>query len=200
MQVTVKCFFGICRWQIFSPSLGVTYTHHHDETVVVVALLSRAQLFVTPWTTAHQASCPSLSPRICSNSRPWRQWCHPNIYSLLPPSCFAFNLSQQQGLFQWVSSSYQVVKVIKFQHSVQFSRSVVSNSLRPHESQHARPPCLSPTPGVHPNPCPLSRWYHPTILSPVVPFSSCPQSFPASGSFQMSQLFTSGGQSTGVSG
>ena len=139
MQVTVKCFFGICRWQIFSPSLGVTYTHHHDETVVVVALLSRAQLFVTPWTTAHQASCPSLSPRICSNSRPWRQWCHPNIYSLLPPSCFAFNLSQQQGLFQWVSSSYQVVKVIKFQHSVQFSRSVVSNSLRPHESQHARP-------------------------------------------------------------
>ena len=160
MQVTVKCFFGICRWQIFSPSLGVTYTHHHDETVVV-ALLSRAQLFVTPWTTAYQASCPSLSPRICSNSRPWRQWCHPNIYSLLPPSCFAFNLSQQQGLFQWVSSSYQVVKVIKFQHSVQFSRSVVSNSLRPHESQHARPPYPSPTPGVYPNSCPSSQPSHP---------------------------------------
>ena len=83
--------------------------------------------------------------------------------------------------------------------SVQFSRSVVSNSLRPHEPQHARPPCLSPTPGVHPNPCPLSQWCHPTISSSVVPFSSCPQSFPASGSFQMSQLFASDGQSIGVS-
>ena len=82
---------------------------------------------------------------------------------------------------------------------VQFSCSVVSNSLRPHELQDARPPCPSPTPRVHPNPCPLSRWCHPTISSSVVPFSSCPQSFPASGSFQMSQLFTSGGQSSGVS-
>ena len=83
--------------------------------------------------------------------------------------------------------------------SVQFTRSVMSDSLWPHESQHARPPCPSPTPGVHPNPCPSSRWCHPTILSSVVPFSSCPQSFPASGSFPMSQLFTSGGQSIGVS-
>ena len=72
--------------------------------------------------------------------------------------------------------------------SVQFSRSVVSDSLWPHELQHTRPPCPSPTPGVHPNPCPLSRWCHTTISSSVVPFSSCPQSFPASGSFQMSQL------------
>ena len=84
-------------------------------------------------------------------------------------------------------------------YSVQFSCSVVSNSLRPHESQHARPPCPSPTPGVHPNSCQLSQWCHPTIASSVVPFSSCPQSFPASGSFQMSQLFASGGQSIGVS-
>ena len=81
----------------------------------------------------------------------------------------------------------------------QFSHSVVSNSLRPHESQHARLPYPSPTPGVYANPCPSSRWCHPTISSSVVPFSSCPQSFPASGSFQMSQLFTSGGQSLGVS-
>ena len=73
--------------------------------------------------------------------------------------------------------------------SVQFSRSVMSDSLRPYELQ----PCPSPTPGVHPNPCPLSRWCHPTISSSVVPFSSCPQSLPASGSFQMSQLFTWGG-------
>ena len=81
----------------------------------------------------------------------------------------------------------------------QFSRSVVSDSLRPHEPQHARPPHPSPTLRVHPNPCPLSRWCHPTISTSVVPLSSCPQSFPASGSFPMSQLFTSGGQSIGVS-
>ena len=82
--------------------------------------------------------------------------------------------------------------------SVQFSCSVVSSSLWPQESQHARPPCPSPTPWVYSNPCPLSWWCHPTISSSVVPFSSCPQSFPASGSFPMSQLFAWGGQSTGV--
>ena len=83
--------------------------------------------------------------------------------------------------------------------SVQFSRSVMSNSLRPHELQHARPPCLSPTPGVHSNSCPSSRGCHPAISSSVVLFSSCPQSLPASESFPMSQLFAWGGQSTGVS-
>ena len=72
-------------------------------------------------------------------------------------------------------------------------------TLRPHESQHARPPCPSPTPGVHPNPCPSSRWCHPAISSSIVPFSSFPQSFPASGSFLMSQFFASGGQSIGTS-
>ena len=83
--------------------------------------------------------------------------------------------------------------------SVQFSRSVVSYSLRPHELQHARPPCPSPTPGVYSNSCPSSRWCHPAISSSVIPSSFCPQSLPASGSFPMSQLFTWGGQSTGVS-
>ena len=83
--------------------------------------------------------------------------------------------------------------------SVQFSHSVVFNSLRPHEPQHARLSYPSPTPGVHPNPCPSSWWRHPTISSFVIPFSSCPQSFPTSGSFQMSQLFASGGQSIRVS-
>ena len=82
---------------------------------------------------------------------------------------------------------------------VQFSSSVVSNSLWPHGLQHVRLPCPSPTLGAYSNSCPLSRWCHPTISSSVVPFSSCPHSFPASGSFQMSQLFTSGGQSIGVS-
>ena len=84
-------------------------------------------------------------------------------------------------------------------HSVQFSCSVMSDSLRPHESQHARPPCPSPTPGVHSDPRPSSQWCHPATSSSVVPFSSCPQSLPASESFPMSQLFTWGGQSTGVS-
>ena len=83
--------------------------------------------------------------------------------------------------------------------SVQFSRSVMSNTLRPHESQHARPPCSSPNPGVHSDSWPSSRWCHPPISSSVVPFSSCPQSLQASGSFPMSQLFTWDGQSTGVS-
>ena len=82
---------------------------------------------------------------------------------------------------------------------VQFRCSVVSNSLWPHGLQHARPPCPSPTPGVYPNSCPLSWWCHPTLSSSVVPFSFCRQSFPASGSFQMSQLFASGGQSIGAS-
>ena len=88
--------------------------------------------------------------------------------------------------------------VIQFS-SVHFNHSVMSDSLQPHELQHARPPCPSPTPGVYPNSCPSSQWCHPTISSSVIPFSSCLQSFPISGSFQMSQLFPSVGQSTGVS-
>ena len=83
-------------------------------------------------------------------------------------------------------------------HSVS-SVSVMPDSLQPHELQHARPPCPSPTPGACSNSCPSSWWYHPTISSSVIPFSSCLQSFPASGSFQMSQFFSSGGQSIGVS-
>ena len=83
--------------------------------------------------------------------------------------------------------------------SVQFSSSAVPNSLQPHGLQHARLPCSSPTPGACSNSCPLSWWCHPTISSSVVPFSSCLQSFPASGSFQMSQFFTLGGWSIGVS-
>ena len=82
---------------------------------------------------------------------------------------------------------------------VQFSHSVMSSSLWPHELQHDRPPCPSPTPGVHPNPCLLSRWCHPAISSSVVPFSSHLQSFPASWSFPMNWLFTSGGLSIGIS-
>ena len=85
------------------------------------------------------------------------------------------------------------------QSFIQFSHSVVSNSLRHHELQHARLPCPSPTPGAYANSCPSSQWCHPTIWSFVVPFSSLLQSFPALGSFPMSQFFTLGGQSTGIS-
>ena len=86
-----------------------------------------------------------------------------------------------------------------WRYTIQFSHSVVSDSLWPHESQHARPPCPSPTPRVYPNSGPLNRWCHPAISSSVVPFSSCPQSLPASESVPMSQLFTWGSQSIGVS-
>ena len=88
---------------------------------------------------------------------------------------------------------------MKLSPSVQFSGSVISNSLWPHGLQHSRPPCLPPVPRVYPNSCPLSWWCHPTILSSVISFSSCFISFPASGSFLMSQLFTSGRHSIGVS-
>ena len=98
--------------------------------------------------------------------------------------CIFISEAQHMGIFGSIKVELRV-----------FSLSVMSDSLRPHEPQHARPPCPSPTPGVHPNSCPLNRWCHPTISSSVVPFSSCPQSFPASGSFQMNQLFASGGQS-----
>ena len=103
-------------------------------------------------------------------------------HPLSSPSPPAFNLSQHQSLFQWVSSSHQF-------SSVQFSRSVVSDSLWPHELQHTRLPCPSPTPRTCSNSCPLSQWCHPTISSSVTPFSSRLQSFPVSGSFQMSQFF-----------
>ena len=93
---------------------------------------------------------------------------------------------------------YMVNKVLEFS-SVQFSHSVMSDSLQPHESQHTRPPCPSPTPRVHSNSCPSNRWCLPAISSSVLSFSFCPQSLPASESFPMSQLFTWGGQSTGVS-
>ena len=106
---------------------------------------------------------------------------------------------QNVWLNKWFLSNWKANGFWYFFSSVQFSRSVVSDSLQPHESQHARPPCPSPTPGVHPDSHPSSQWCHPAISSSVVPFSSCPQSLPASGSFPMSQLFTWGGQSTGIS-
>ena len=108
------------------------------------------------------------------------------------PSCFCKNnICSLWRVLKWRKLWIKIV-------SVRFSRSVVSDSLQPHESQHARPPC-PPTPGVHSNSSPSSPWCHPAISSSFVPFSSCPQFLPASESFPMSQLFTWGGQSTGLS-
>ena len=123
-----------------------------------------------------------------------RQW-GPSSFTCLPS-----NLNEKLWLLfpplepSSVVSTYPPFQRLQFS-SVQCSRSVVSDSLQPHEPQYARPPCPSPTPRVHPNPCPLSRWCHPTISSSIIPFSSYTQSFPASGSFWISQLFASGGQS-----
>ena len=115
---------------------------------------------------------------------------------------FQFIEIWQWNIYIWTAAFFTLYCLlpIKFVFSsVQFSHSVVSDSLWPHESQHTRPPCPSPTPGVHPNPHPSSQWCHPAISSSVVPFSSCPQSLQASESFPMSQLFAWCGQSTGVS-
>ena len=117
---------------------------------------------------------------------------------LLLPSIFPSIIVFSNGLAlrircpKYWSFSYSI-------SSVQFSCSGMSNSLQPHGLQHTRAPCPSPTPGVYSNLCPSSRWCHPTTSSSVFPFSSCPQSFPASGSFPMSQFFESGGQSIRVS-
>ena len=100
--------------------------------------------------------------------------------------------------FKWVWIVLFVILSVQFS-SVQFSCLVMSDPLPPYGLQHAGPPCPSPTLGVHPNSCPLNQWCHPTISSSVIPFSSCLKSFPASGSFQMVQFSTSGGQSIGVS-
>ena len=107
----------------------------------------------------------------------------------------------RNGYRQYRKTEFQFFSSLKLKvlSSVQFSHSVLSDSLRPHESQHARPPCPSPTPRVHSNSRPSSQWCHPAISSSVVPFSSCLQSPPASESFPMSQLCAWGGQSTGVS-
>ena len=109
-----------------------------------------------------------------------------------------FVISPGSVLAKWVNMGnlHNLTELLSY--TVQFSSSVVSDSLQTHGSQHAKPPCPSPTPGVHPDSCPLNQWFHPAISFTVVPFSSCPQSLPASGSFPISQFFTSGGQSTGA--
>ena len=134
----------------------------------------------------------SLTRLLCPWDSPHKNtWvgCHALLQRILPTQ--GSNLDLPQGK--------QILYHLSHHGSVQFSHSVVSDSLQPHGVQHARLPCPSPTPGVYSNSCPLNRWYHPTISSSVTLFSSCLQSFTASGSFQMSQFFESGGQSSGAS-
>ena len=147
---------------------------------------------MTPWTAAHQASLSftisrSLLKLMSTESvMPSNHFvlCHPLLLlSSIFPSIRIF--SDESALcIRW--PKYWSFSISPSNESVQFSCSVVSDSLRPHGLQHARPPCPSPTPGVYPNSCPLSQRCHSTVSSSVVPFSSCLQSFPASGSFQMS--------------
>ena len=132
--------------------------------------------------------CCSVIQR-CLTLWPLHQWSHPAISS--SDSLFSFcpqSLPASGSFPMWITQF----------SSFHFGCSVMSDSLQPHESQHTRRPCPSPTPGVHSNSCPLSWWCHPAISCSVIPFSSCPQSLPASGSFPMSQFFTWGGQSIGA--
>ena len=121
--------------------------------------------------------CPSPTPGVHSNSRPLSRWCHPANSSSAVPFSSCLSIPPNGAYMKAVFSS------------LQFIHSVVSDSLQPHEPQHTRPLCPSPTPRVRPNPCPSSQWHHPILPSSVVPFS-CPQSFPASGSFHMIEFFT----------
>ena len=149
----------------------------------VLSCIIRVQLFMTHWTITHQAPLSMGFP-----GKNTGVGFHAFLQGSSRPGIEPGSLPSPALAGRFFTTS-----------SVQFSHSVVVDPLRPHELQPTRPPFPSPTPGVHPNPCPSSRWCHSTISFSVVPFSSCPQSFPASGFFQMSQLFTSGGQSIGVS-
>ena len=145
-------------------------------------------------------SCPSPTPGVYSNSRLLSRWYHPTISSsVVPFSCLqSFPASGSFPMNQSFTSGGQSIRVSALA-SVHFNRSVVSDSLWTYGLQPARPPCPSPTPGVHSNSYPLSRWCHLAISSSIIPFSSCLQSFPASESFLMSWLFLSCVQSTRVS-
>ena len=156
-----------------------------STTHYVLSHFSRVQLFATLWTVDHQAP---LSMGF-SRQEYWTGLPCPPPGDLPDPEIEPLSLMSPAlagGLFStsatWEALNHSLPQLKPLQFS-QLSHSLMSDSLQPHEPQNTRPPCLSPTPGIHPNPCPLSQWCHPTISSSVVPFSSCPQSFSASGSF-----------------
>ena len=198
-------------------------TSHMQSTSLRFPFLpvDRCQLLSSPLPPTHtQFRCYHVRNKrraSAENSRNWRHTHLSHVSSFSSP-CFLFTsiaslfcsmtfysmfvpkVEASWSPFGNEANAFKIRKMLSCQFSsVQFSRSVVCDSLRPHESQHARPPCPSPTPGVHSDSRPSSPWCHPAISSSVVPFSSCPQSLPASESFPVSQLFTWGGQSTGVS-
>ena len=180
--MTMRCFKdlffnreGLCLWYTLIWRIFVVCLKHHLSLSVVLSKVLYAELqFISYF--------PDSTPGLNSAQK----------------SLLNFSNIYIWKIWKWLADLF-FSNMPLLLYSVQFSLSVMSNSLQPHELQHSRPPCPSPNPGAYPNPCPLSWWYHPTISSSVIPFSSCPQSFPASGSFQMSQLFASGGQSIGVS-
>ena len=173
------------------------------RTFSSVQLFSHVQLFVTPWTAGCKASL--------SITNSWSLLKLMTIKSVMPSNHLILCLPLISPFWFYAldktSTSFKVKElvlcrsegVILCKRSVQFSCSVISDSLRPHGLQHARLPCPSPTTGACSNSCPSSWCCHPTIPSSVIPFSSCLQSFPASGPFSMSQFFESGGQNIGVS-
>ena len=165
-----------------------------------VKVKSLSRLLATPWTAAFQAP-PSMG---FSKQEYWSGVPLPSLVDLLVYDFWKTRWSLPHLLYYGIFiSAFIQCKFLQYHcnliNSVQFSHSVMSDSLQPHQLQHARPPCPSPTPGVHSNSYPSSQWCHPAISSSVIPFSSCPQSLSASESFPMSQLFSWGGQSTGDS-
>ena len=191
-------------WSTSWESVTVTYINISINVLTVTWslerwLMTKVILMYMKWSEMKAAqSCATLcNPMDCSLSGS-------SVHGILLARILEWvAICFSRGSSQATSPTLQVDSLLSEPpgktSSVQFSRSVMSDSLRHHELQHARPPCPSPTPAVHPNPCPLSQWCHPTISSSVIRFSSYLQSFSASGSFQMSRLFASGGQSIGVS-
>ena len=186
---------SVCKFIIFQnssfPHLCASHIVLSQKIIFSSLQLSCSVVSDSLWPHGLQhtsPTCPSPTPGACSNSCPSSWWCHPTFSSSIVP--FSSCLQSFPASRAFLTSQPFT--------PVQFSRSVVSDSLQPHGLQHARPPCPSPTPGVHPNPCPLNWCSHPTISSSVVPFSSCLQSFPESGSFPMRQFLASGGQSIGT--
>ena len=173
----------MCLVLIVDPEWSFYNLTHHilkQHSNGLISLIEKAKIFTIAYDNLQALTVSYLSLLLMPHII-----CHHDLFAVFN---YALNIPASSSLHSCIQFS-----------SVQFSCSVVSYSLGPHELHHSRPPCPSPTPGVHPNPCPSSRWYHSTISSSVIPFSSCLQSFPASGSFPMSQLVPSGGPSIGIS-
>ena len=180
---TVYLSYAYLHMHVLAPYLG-------RGGYVVVQSLGHIQLSAIPWATVHHVSLSFTISRSLLKLTPIELVVSSNHLILSSTSAPALSLSQHfpKGMLM-ANRHMKRCSASLISSAVQISRSVVSDSLRPHESQHARPPCPSPTPGVHSDSRPSSQRCHPAISSSVIPFSSCPQSLPASESFPMSQLF-----------